>query len=255
MPTSKKQVLAISGMGVYGKVANYSALPDPTLHDGETWIALASQGTSWLPGALFGTFYDKGYYYSNGTTWTYNSSPYQATQSDVNAGLIDDQFVSPNTLKNSTQWATKEDAVTPTTIADYYRGDKTFQPLNKAAVGLSNADNTSDLNKPISTATQTALNLKEDKYDYQIKNVAYTLLTTDGTVEVTVAGATQTFHTAVGNLNKKCRIINASNGVVRADTTSSQTIGNSSVSNPTFIDLQPEEWLDVISNGTNWRMI
>jgi hypothetical protein len=32
----------------------------------------------------------------------------------------------------------------------------------KAQVGLGNADNTSDLNKPISTATQTALNLKED---------------------------------------------------------------------------------------------
>jgi hypothetical protein len=104
MPTSKKQVLAISGMGVYGKVANYSALPAPALHDGETWICLASQGTFWLPGSLGGTFYDKGYYYSNGTTWTYNSSPYQATQSDVNTGVIDDQFVSPNTLANST-WA------------------------------------------------------------------------------------------------------------------------------------------------------
>lgn len=34
--------------------------------------------------------------------------------------------------------------------------------LVKADVGLSNVDNTSDLNKPISTATQTALNLKYD---------------------------------------------------------------------------------------------
>ena len=32
--------------------------------------------------------------------------------------------------------------------------------LVKADVGLGNVDNTSDLNKPISTATQTALNLK-----------------------------------------------------------------------------------------------
>jgi hypothetical protein len=32
--------------------------------------------------------------------------------------------------------------------------------LNKADVGLGNLDNTSDLNKPVSTATQTALNLK-----------------------------------------------------------------------------------------------
>jgi len=34
--------------------------------------------------------------------------------------------------------------------------------LTKTDVGLSNVDNTSDLNKPISTATQTALNLKYD---------------------------------------------------------------------------------------------
>lgn len=37
--------------------------------------------------------------------------------------------------------------------------------LNKSDVGLSNVDNTSDLNKPISTATQTALNLKANSAD------------------------------------------------------------------------------------------
>ena len=34
--------------------------------------------------------------------------------------------------------------------------------LNKTAVGLGNVDNTSDLTKPISTATQTALNGKSN---------------------------------------------------------------------------------------------
>jgi hypothetical protein len=91
--------------------------------------------------------------------------------------------------------------------------------------------------------------------DYVIKAVAYVLLPADGTSEVTVAGATQTLPTAVGKLNKRYRVINASNGVVRVDTTSSQTIGNAVVGNPTFIDLQPGEVLDVISNNTNWRMI
>jgi hypothetical protein len=60
-----------------------------------------------------------------------------------------------------TTWNSKEGAITPGTTGDYFRGDKTFQPLNKAAVGLGNCENTSDLNKPISTATQTALNAKE----------------------------------------------------------------------------------------------
>lgn len=46
------------------------------------------------------------------------------------------------------------------TSAQYVRGDKTLATLNKAAVGLSNVDNTSDASKPVSTAQQTALNLK-----------------------------------------------------------------------------------------------
>jgi len=55
-----------------------------------------------------------------------------------------------------------EPVINPGTILQYWRGDKTWQTLNKAAVGLSNVDNTTDLNKPISTATQTALNGKAD---------------------------------------------------------------------------------------------
>lgn len=66
-------------------------------------------------------------------------------------------------LLTSANWTTfndKEPAITATTSADYYRGDKTFATLNKTAVGLANVDNTSDANKPVSTATQTALDLK-----------------------------------------------------------------------------------------------
>lgn len=46
------------------------------------------------------------------------------------------------------------------TTAQYWRGDKTWQTLDKTAVGLANVDNTSDVNKPVSTATTTALGLK-----------------------------------------------------------------------------------------------
>lgn len=60
------------------------------------------------------------------------------------------------------QAALKENLITPTTSAQYYRGDKTFATLNKAAVNLANADNTSDANKPVSIATQVALDLKQD---------------------------------------------------------------------------------------------
>ncbi len=79
-----------------------------------------------------------------------------------------------------------EPAVTGTTSADYYRGDKTFQPLNKAAVGLSNVDNTSDLSKPISTATQAALDGKQP-LDADLTAIA--ALATNGIFVRTGAGA------------------------------------------------------------------
>ncbi|OAZ05185.1 hypothetical protein [Flavobacterium succinicans] len=58
--------------------------------------------------------------------------------------------------------ANKENTITAGTTAQYWRGDKTWQTLDKSAVGLSNVDNTTDANKPVSTAVQTALNTKED---------------------------------------------------------------------------------------------
>lgn len=66
----------------------------------------------------------------------------------------------------------KENTVTAGTTGQYWRGDKTFQTLDKTAVGLANVDNTSDLNKSISTATQTALNLKQNALGFTPENVA-----------------------------------------------------------------------------------
>lgn len=48
------------------------------------------------------------------------------------------------------------------TSSQYLRGDNTWQTLDKSAVGLGNVDNTSDANKPVSSATQDALDLKYD---------------------------------------------------------------------------------------------
>jgi hypothetical protein len=56
--------------------------------------------------------------------------------------------------------AAKEPTIAAGTTAQYWRGDKSWQTHDKASVGLANVDNTSDANKPISTATQTALDLK-----------------------------------------------------------------------------------------------
>jgi len=82
-------------------VANYSALPDPTTVSGKFYWCSASQGTSWLPGGLGGTYYNSGTYYSNGVTWEFLNVPYQATQSEVNTGTNTDKFITPKTLRDA----------------------------------------------------------------------------------------------------------------------------------------------------------
>jgi hypothetical protein len=85
-----------------------------------------------------------------------------------------------------------EPVITATTSADYYRGDKTFATLNKSAVGLGNVDNTSDANKPVSTATQTALDAKTNKLVVTNRQTAsYTLVLSDADklVEMNVGSA------------------------------------------------------------------
>lgn len=61
---------------------------------------------------------------------------------------------------------------------------KTLLSITKADVGLSNVDNTSDLNKPISTATQAALNAKLDS---TATAAAATKLATARTIQTNLA--------------------------------------------------------------------
>jgi hypothetical protein len=70
--------------------------------------------------------------------------------------------------------------------------------LTKSSVGLANVDNTSDVNKPVSTATQTALDLKAPKANPTFTG---TLTAADVTLSgnLTVSGTTTTVNTA--NLN------------------------------------------------------
>jgi hypothetical protein len=51
----------------------------------------------------------------------------------------------------------KEPVIATGAAGQYWRGDKTWQTLDKTAVGLGSVDNTSDVNKPVSTATALAL--------------------------------------------------------------------------------------------------
>lgn len=93
-------------------VNTYSDLPSPSEAVNKFYITEQSQGTKWLPGTIGGTFYSKGIYYSNGIEWVYAGDiPYQATQSNVNAGIINDMFVTPLTLNNYYRWSEKQDVL------------------------------------------------------------------------------------------------------------------------------------------------
>jgi hypothetical protein len=86
------------------------------------------------------------------------------TKSMVGLGNVDNTSDVNKPVSTATQTALdlKENTISAGTTGQYYRGDKTFQTLDKSAVGLGNVDNTSDANKPVSTATQTTLDLKQN---------------------------------------------------------------------------------------------
>lgn len=100
-------------------VDDYTALlASPPTADTFYWCQ-NSQGTAWLPGSLGGTYYPKGMYYCFTTSplvIEYVETPYQATQADVDAGTITDQFVSPKTFNDSAQLAAKVPTIRELTI-------------------------------------------------------------------------------------------------------------------------------------------
>lgn len=118
-------------------VVNYSALPDPTTVPGQFYWCETSQGTKWLPGSLGGTYYNSGMYYSNGTSWTFLNVPYQATQAEVNAGLNDDKFVTPNTLSG---WWSNTKTIAQTFLANTF----TLSPITGDARMIISATNATD---------------------------------------------------------------------------------------------------------------
>ena len=90
----------------------------------------------------------------------------------------------------------KSEAIDAAAVASENYTDGAVAALTKSSVGLGNVDNTSDASKPVSTATQTALDLKA--------NLSGATFTGDVTVEtnlvidgnLTVTGTTTTVETA-----------------------------------------------------------
>ena len=83
--------------------------------------------------------------------------------SDTEIGYLDGVTSAIQTQLDAKSTATKTETLTNKTLTSPVINTPTG--ITKSDVGLGNADNTSDTNKPVSTATQTALDLKAPKAD------------------------------------------------------------------------------------------
>lgn len=141
-----KLVISDISDGDKSKVATVQQILD--LVDVNTLGAAVYQGT-WnaatdTPSLPAATLTNKGHYYvvsTGGTQFTITFA-------------VGDWIIS-----NGTAWQKVDNTDAITSVNGYTSGAIT---LTKTDVGLGNADNTSDVNKPISSATQTALNAKEN---------------------------------------------------------------------------------------------
>ena len=83
------------------------------------------------------------------TSHTSNTSnPHATTKAQVGLGNADNTSDANKPVSTATQTAlnAKENTITAGTTSQYYRGDKTFQTLNKTAVGLGNVANVDTTN-------------------------------------------------------------------------------------------------------------
>ncbi len=101
---------------------------------------------------------------TNGQYWRGDKTWQTLDKTAVGLSNVDNTSDTGKPISTAAQTAldTKEPTITAGTSGQYWRGDKTWQTLSKSTISLGNVDNTADLDKPISTATQTALDLKAD---------------------------------------------------------------------------------------------
>ena len=156
--------------GVWNASTNTPALADGVGNTGDVW-RVAVGGIFNFNGSLgpYTGAYNNGADYSPGQVVLYNGSYYTRT-GEPNPGYppgtgywgpamprVASFEVGDYAIYNGATWE-KSDTTDAVATVNGYTGNVT---LTKSDVGLSNVDNTSDANKPVSTAATTALNGKE----------------------------------------------------------------------------------------------
>ncbi|MCS4509128.1 hypothetical protein [Xylophilus ampelinus] len=132
------------------KISEVEDSPDPTKVNASDW-----NETHLVEGLVPEAPDDAGYLRKAGA-WV---APQKA---DVGLGNADNtrDVDKPVSTAAAAALASKEPSIASGTSAQYLRGDKTWQTLDRAAVGLGNVDNSADTNKPVSGPQQQALDTK-----------------------------------------------------------------------------------------------
>lgn len=149
---SKIDSSLLTGGGSITNVTYFSDLPPPENHMGEYYRVLQGEGGYVIPIINYRVGgNDPAIYYSDGTSWK--------PQRD----LDETDIYLDNRLRTSITNNRLDGALD--TVDSHISSSINPHSVTAAQVGLDQVDNTSDLDKPISTATQVALDLKADISD------------------------------------------------------------------------------------------
>jgi len=131
------------------------------------------------------------------------------TPTEINLGNVDNTSDVNKPISTATQTAldlkgnqtevdlnTAKVGITPTQASDITANNAKVSDINHVTIELPNVDNTSDANKPVSTATQTALDLKADQSDLDLTNTQ--VLNNATALDLKVAIATNPSKTVKG---------------------------------------------------------
>jgi len=128
-------------------IVDFFADLDPFADPDSIAFVLYDTGTAWLPGSLGGTYYPMGWYAFLNNVWVSDSK------------FIDNQLAQFEILI----------AANTTSIVDHIADLANPHQVDKTDVGLSNVDNTADIDKPIGSLTQLALDGKADTDHNHVK--------------------------------------------------------------------------------------
>ena len=96
--------------------------------------------------------------------------------------------------------------------------------VTKAQIGLGNVDNTSDLNKPVSTATQTALDLKQNITDNTLATINKTITGAINEVRTNITNLDSNFTSNISRINSNISQLNTNIANLRSEITNGSVI-------------------------------